>query len=93
LVTFHPDLRSLREKDPVKGAGGEIKPDGRFEMTTVKPGDGVLPGHYKVTIKCLKNYADPGSLTIPKKYADFSTTPLEVTIDKARSDLVFEVEK
>ena len=46
-----------------------------------------------MTIKCLKNYADPGSLTIPKKYADVSTTPLEVTIDRARSDLVFELDK
>ncbi len=77
----------------LKGAGGEIQADGRFEMTTIKRGDGVLPGRYKVTIKCLKNYADPDSLTIPKKYAEFSTTPLEVTIEKRRSDLDFVLEK
>ena len=93
FVTFHPDFFSSGIDDAVKGAGGEIKPDGRFEMTTIKPGDGVLPGRYKVTIRCLTNYADPGSLTIPKKYADLSTTPLVVTIDTARSDLVFELDK
>ena len=96
FVTFQPDPprpASSENFDPKKGAGGEIRPDGSFALTTIKPGDGVLPGHYKVTIKCLKNYADPASLTIPKKYADFSTTPLEVTIDQQRSDLVFELEK
>jgi prepilin-type processing-associated H-X9-DG protein len=95
FVTFHPVFEGFgsAEAPPRKGAGGEIGAGGRFEMTTIKPADGVLPGRYKVTIKCLKNYADPESLTIPKKYADFSTTPLEVTIDEARSDLVFELEK
>ena len=81
------------EAELFKGAGGEIKPDGRFEMTTVKPGDGVLPGRYKVTIRCLKDYAAPDSLTIPKKYADVSTTPLEVEVNRGRSDADFVLEK
>jgi len=98
FVTFHLDPASIGSPEaydfgPAKGAGSEIKPDGRFEMTTIKPGDGVLPGRYKVTIKCLKNYADPDSLTIPKNYAGFSTTPLEVEIEKRRSDLDFVLEK
>ena len=97
FVTFHFDVasvvESIRPFGLARGAGGDIEPDGRFEMTTVKPGDGVLPGHYKVTIKCLKNYADPDSLTIPKKYAEFSTTPLEVTIERAQADLEFLLDK
>jgi len=97
FVTFHFDVASVVESIRpfvlARGAGGDIEPDGRFEMTTVKPGDGVLPGHYKVTIKCLKNYADPDSLTIPKKYAEFSTTPIEVTIDKPQADLEFLLDK
>ncbi len=43
-----------------------------------------------MTIRCLKDYADPTSLAIPKKYADASTPPLMVTIDKPQSDMVFE---
>jgi len=92
FITFNP---SGPEADDTlhKGAGGEIKPDGRFEVTTVKPGDGVLPGRYKVTIKCLKSYADPDSLTIAKKYAEVSTTPFEVTIEKSLTDLEFLLDK
>ena len=95
FITFQPALERVGPADPQprKGAGGEIKPDGTFELTTLRRGDGVLPGRYKVMIKCLKDYADPDSLIIPKRYADASTSGLEVTIDKTRSDLIFQLDK
>jgi len=87
------EMRGRLPREPRKGAGGEIGADGRFELTTIKPGDGVLPGRYWVTVKCVKSYADPDSLTIPKKYAEVSTTPLEVTIDRGRGDVDFVLDK
>ena len=31
-------------------AGGEIKEDGSYELTTYKPGDGSMPGNFRVVI-------------------------------------------
>ncbi|QEH36929.1 hypothetical protein OJF2_55140 [Aquisphaera giovannonii] len=42
---------SFANEDPAKhGAQGELK-DGYYSLTTLTPGDGALPGKYKVTIE------------------------------------------
>jgi hypothetical protein len=48
-ITFQP-------ADPEKGrpAAGEIQPDGTYRLTTLTPGDGALPGQYKVTVTAKK---------------------------------------
>jgi hypothetical protein len=49
---------------PVEGnkvASGVTKEDGTFELTTEKPGDGAVPGDYKVTV----TYTDPVGVTGP----------------------------
>jgi hypothetical protein len=73
-------------------ASGSVKPDGSFTMMTKKPGDGVKPGHYMVTLGLWKNYRDliPA---IPKRYTDPTTTPLEATVDADHTQFDFTVEK
>jgi hypothetical protein len=43
-ITFEPT-------DSGREAHGEIKPDGTFELSTFKPGDGAVTGTHKVTVK------------------------------------------
>ena len=95
-ITFEPaDFGAGASPDqPRKGASGKIKPDGTFELSTVKSGDGVIPGKYRVKILAQRSYTNPSTVMIPLKYTDSRTSGFEeVTIDKPRSDLLYELDK
>ena len=97
-ITFAPaDTREITEGQIRKGASARIRPDGTFEMMTIRPGDGVIPGRYMVFLMTQKNVAanpnDPANQFVPKKYTSAVTSGLEVTIDKPTSDLRFELDK
>jgi hypothetical protein len=67
---------------------GNIQPDGSFELTTYNLNDGATIGKNKVRVvsttvvnqDATQGEIGTGSSVIPAKYADFSTTPLEVTV-------------
>jgi hypothetical protein len=65
----------------------QIKDDGSFELFTRRPGDGVLPGKYAVTISVIKAPRDPVSL-IDEQYSVSATTPYHETIEDNVSDLL-----
>jgi hypothetical protein len=79
-------------------ASGEIQRDGSFSLTTVKKGDGVVPGEYKVVIRQMvlaylpaEGGHDHGKL-VSDHYRDYKTTDLKVTIDEgANSPLAIVV--
>ncbi|MFH1264746.1 MAG: hypothetical protein ABIK89_03420 [Planctomycetota bacterium] len=75
-----------------KMASGEIRPDGSFEMMTIKQGDGVIAGKYKVIFEVFKTYLGRESL-VPDKYTKPETTPLEVTVEADAKPFEFELEK
>ena len=99
VVTFTPadTTGELAPGQIRKGASAMIRPDGTFEMGTMKPGDGVIPGRYRVFLMTQKNVAanpnDPANQFVQKKYTSAVTSGLEVTIDKPTSDLRFELDK
>ena len=63
-------------------------------VAPLKPGDGVVPGKYAVTIQAYSKYPpDPKSATIPAKYLDPKTSGFEADIQKATNDLKFELDK
>ena len=75
-----------------KGASGDIRPDGGFTLTTVTPGDGVIPGRYKVCFTVLKTYLGQEPL-VPAEYGNAQTTPFEVTVGPdgaSQTDFVLE---
>ena len=43
---------------PKRTATGQFGPDGRYEASSFKPGDGVYPGRYHVTVICNKRDLD-----------------------------------
>ena len=91
-VNFLPDAAGVSGR----GASGVIKA-GYYSMTTLTPGDGVLPGKYKVGINA--NYTDmseaakqPGGIYTGNKYAGprIKVIPEKYT-NPATSGLTFEV--
>jgi hypothetical protein len=95
-------------KDVQRGrlARGKVQADGSFVMTTLRPGDGVLPGEYRVVVYAFEPHpGEPGrgenggeSLVnydpksrIPAEYADAEKTPLKDVVDGGHSG-VFNIE-
>jgi hypothetical protein len=76
-----------------KGASVKIDAEGRFMMMTFRPGDGVVPGKYKVILLIRQKEDDPSTSLIPLKYTSPQTSGLEISIDKPHSDIEFVVEK
>lgn len=74
-VTFQPSS----PLPGAKGAAGNIGPDGAFELRTVKPGDGALPGDYKVTIHVTQGYPN-GKSMVAKKFTSHADTPLTASV-------------
>jgi hypothetical protein len=84
-VVFQPS-------DDGRPATGTIGDDGAFEMMTETPGDGALPGNYKVVLEIWKSYRDQESV-VPEEYGDAATTPLEATVDADHTHFEFTVER
>ncbi len=67
-------------------ARGKIATDGTFRLTTFKAGDGAIKGTHKVIVQQLiitedRSYQEHNhGRRVPRKYADYSTTSLEVVI-------------
>lgn len=75
-----------------KTASGDIGPDGRFALMTLRPGDGVIPGRYKVLFTIRKTYLGNDSL-VPDRYASPDSTPFEVTVQPGSNPpFHFEIE-
>jgi hypothetical protein len=77
--------------DEGRAASGAIADDGSFTLMTHRPGDGVAPGQYKVVLKVWKDYRRQIP-SVPKRYADFATTPLEITVDDDHVEFDFVVD-
>jgi hypothetical protein len=90
LVVFESD-------GPAKAvtARGDIHPDGRYELSTFRPGDGVPPGTYHVLVA---PKSDPNAVDRPPKppafdprFAAFATSGLEVEVAAGTADYPLHV--
>ena len=79
---------------PSRPAVGAFGTDGRFEVTSFDPGDGLLPGKYKVSVTCQTgvpdiNSKDPwGDIT----HIDPSYEPEELIVERGSSALTLELD-
>jgi hypothetical protein len=74
---------------PALTARGEIGPDGRYELSTDKPGDGVPCGKYKVLINPLDLSDVPDEqkqLPFDIKYTKFESSGLECEVKSGGAD-------
>ena len=75
-------------------ASGEIDSSGNYKLMTFEPGDGALPGEYKVSISSFTG-ADPatkseGKKALPDKYYRADTSGLTASIKPGDSAKVFD---
>ena len=82
--------------DGTQGARGMIQPDGRYELSSARPGDGVRPGRYRVLVSALDMSDVPDeqkSLPFDVKYTRFQTSGLEVEVKAGRNDVPIELSR
>jgi hypothetical protein len=85
----------FESKDSPLSARGELQADGSFRLTTRTPGDGALPGHYRVLItEPLPQESDrvpPPKMDL--RFQSFETSRLEFTVAPSRNEPVFKVDR
>ena len=77
-------------------ARGEIKSDGRYELSTDKPGDGVPQGRYKVLINPMDLSDIPDEqkhLPFDVKYTKFTTSGLECEVKAGGTDFPIKLDR
>jgi hypothetical protein len=87
-------------------AAGVTDASGRFELRTFEPGDGAVPGDYKVTVRKVETSGALGSSQdddaerpsptelwlLPGRYADPQSSDLTATVtERGNDDLVFKL--
>jgi hypothetical protein len=77
-------------------ARGEIQADGRYQLGTLKPGDGVPAGRYRVLINPLDLSAVPDEqkeLPFDHKYLKFETSGLEYEVKAGSNEYPIQLSK
>lgn len=82
VVTFTPDGYG-------RPAEGPLQPDGTFVLSTHQPGDGVVPGHHRVTVTetGIKSPRD----ALAKKWASEAASGLTADVDAEHTEFTFEL--
>lgn len=75
-------------------ASGDIREDGTFRLTTDNPGDGAWLGRHRVLIA--RRYLEPdrpAPRVIDRKYEQYETSGLEVTVKPENNTITLTVER
>jgi hypothetical protein len=76
-------------------ARGDVQADGRFELSTAQPGDGVPPGKYRVQVNPPPTLDAEAAQRLPfnGKYTEFSTSGLEYEVKPGAHDFSIQLTK
>ncbi|MDR0337691.1 MAG: carboxypeptidase-like regulatory domain-containing protein [Planctomycetaceae bacterium] len=75
-------------------ADGKIQADGSFTLTSSKPGDGLPPGNYTVTISASKTDDKERTIyLVDPKFGDVTTSPLTAEVSGNQKIFDFQVSK
>ena len=80
-------------------AEGTTGADGKFSLTTFKPGDGAIGGEHKITIVKMETAAstDPNNpygtakSVLPPRYGNPAQTPLKENVGTSKNEFKFEL--
>ena len=93
MVVLHPLGPAAAGQKPLAYTDAE----GRFGLTTDRPGDGVPAGEYAVTVVWRRPFYDsegkPGPNLLPARYADPKKSGLKATVKSGKNEFIFELEK
>lgn len=80
---------------PMRPGTGDFGPDGKFRVKSYEPGDGLMPGKYKVYLMCWERPPEMGGPPpisyLPAKYQNASTAEIEFEIPVGSKALTFDV--
>jgi len=98
MLYFTPDRPAAGM--PTRPGRAKFGPDGSFSATSFEEGDGLVPGHYMVSVECWKVPPEMGSTRppvsyVPDKYQGGQTSGVDLTIEPGASSakLDFDVPK
>lgn len=98
ILMFSP-VETLEGYPAIPGTA-EFDTEGNFRVQTFTPGDGLMPGRYKVAVECWEQpptYLDAQGKNshVPPAYRDMDSSPLEIEVptDGGRQELSLEVPK
>jgi hypothetical protein len=77
-------------------ARGELKPDGSYQLSTYRPGDGVPPGKYRVQINHMDLSEVPDerkNLPYDIKYLRYATSGLECDVKAGSNEFPIKLER
>src|SRR5262245_52633345 len=76
-------------------ARGIATPDGKFDLTTFREGDGVVAGEHQVSISPLPvpDGAKPAQPPVPSLYWDFATSNLTTAVTPQTSEIVITISR
>ena len=75
-------------------ADGRINPDGTFTLSSLKPGDGLPPGTYTVTVGWSEYDANERTVyLVDPSFGNPNTTTLKAEVTKGRNNFDFVVSK
>lgn len=75
------------------GARGDIEQDGSFQLSTYKPGDGVLPGKHRVAVVEYSPREPPPPPKIDRTFSNIESSGLEISVDRGTKDLTLKVRR
>jgi hypothetical protein len=91
-------LKPIGNDPTIRSASGTSKENGTFVITTLKPGDGAYPAKYKVLLGRVVAQTIGGNTigrdTIPPKYRDPETTPIEYEVKAGKNpELTIDIDE
>ena len=80
---------------PSRPAMAKFGNDGKYVVTSFDPGDGLVPGKYKVSVECYETPPNmegkPVKSYIDAEYMNGETSGLELDIEPGSSPVVFDI--
>ena len=89
-------LLVFESRDKAHTARGNVGPDGRYELSTLKQGDGVFPGPYRVLVNPIDLSDVPDEqkvLPFDAKYLKFDTSGLEFEVAAGTNDIPIKLDR
>lgn len=92
-IKFLP--KEVEAGKPMRPARAKFDTGGAFRATSFKPGDGIYPGNYAVTVECWEVAASMGGPApvnaIDRKYQDPANSGLNLVVEPNKSNQVFDI--
>ena len=81
---------------PMRPGIGDFAADGAYQAKTFAPGDGLLPGRYKLRIDCWKTPPNmegkPKQSYLPAKYLNPQQSGLELNVQPGADPITFDID-